>query len=381
MNAKITASALKALHGKHQDILVSLMLRTNTPLTCEEMTLLKEWGGELLYDSGIVVMARLPAGRVNDISIWDCVIEVVHASAVADTQPAPTTSMAESSKPQSTLPDQRPDPLAKSIDISKCSFEEYKRLVDGVDEYYFGTGDLHDASPKKPENESQQREPFLNVDHGVDLEKVFDLVWRFEFTAPGFAIIDVGVVDSHTLRLQMVNLKRRFSETAVRRGLKPFVYRSLGRFDQQETTKLHLDGAPTESLLMLGYEPSTIHSRLFLADYTRAAFDLGVSIASFLQDFNPMFKKGEELLQRYVTELPQPTEGHSRILLINNSSLPFVESRTNSLGVMHQATIINPNDSQTRIINSTMLTTEGDEIEQSQVDEFVATEDISKKVY
>ena len=100
MNAKITASALKALHGKHPDVLVSLMLRTTTPLTCEEMTLLKEWGGELLYDSGIVVMARLPAGRVNDISIWDCVIEVVHASAVADTQPAPTTSMAESSKPQ-----------------------------------------------------------------------------------------------------------------------------------------------------------------------------------------------------------------------------------------------------------------------------------------
>lgn len=32
-------------------------------------------------------------------------------------------------------------------------------------------------------------------------EQVFDLVWRFDFTAPGFALIDTGpAIDSPTLR-------------------------------------------------------------------------------------------------------------------------------------------------------------------------------------
>src|SRR5450755_468744 len=163
-------------------------------------------------------------------------------------------------------------------------------------------------------------------------ERVFDPVWRFNFTGPGFCLLDSGPrLDSPTLRLWMVNLKERLSEIGVRRGGRPFAYRSMARFDQQETTKFHLDGAPDQSMLMLGYEPSRVRSRLFLADYTRAAFDLGIAAQRFLQDFNPMYKKGEDLLGRYVTELPQPPDGHSRILLVNNGSLPFTEERTNPL--------------------------------------------------
>src|SRR5262245_41884745 len=168
-------------------------------------------------------------------------------------------------------------------------------------------------------------------------EKVFNLIWWVDFTAPGFAVLDTGpVLDSHALRSWMVDLKQRLSEIAVRRGRGSFTYRSMARFDQQETTKFHLDGAPEQSMLVLGYEPSKVVSRLVLADYTRAAFDLGVTPEQFLTEFNPMYRKGEELLGRYVTELPQPTEGHSRMLLINNSSLPFTEARTNPLGVMHK---------------------------------------------
>ena len=59
--------------------------------------------------------------------------------------------------------------------------------------------------------------------------------------------------------------------------------------------------------------------------------DPSISPQQFLQDFNPMFRKGEELLAPYATELPQPEPGHARILLINNSSLPFTEAgRTRS---------------------------------------------------
>jgi len=100
-------------------------------------------------------------------------------------------------------------------------------------------------------------------------ERVYDLAWRFDFAAPGFAVLDTGPgMDSHTLRSLMVDLKRRLSEIGVRRGGEPFAYRSMARFDRQETTKFHLDGAPEQSMLMLGYEPSKVQSRLFLADYT-----------------------------------------------------------------------------------------------------------------
>jgi hypothetical protein len=186
--------------------------------------------------------------------------------------------------------------------------------------------------------------PGSSITHAT-ADQVFDLVWRFDFTAPGFAVLDiVPGLDSHTLRSRMVALKERLSEIGVRRGGKPFLFRSMARFDQQETTKFHLDGAPEQSMLILGYEPSNVVSRLFLADYTSAAFDLGITPQVFLHDFNPMYKKGEELLGRYVTELPQPGNGHSRILVINNSSLAFTEARMNPLGVMHKAIIVTPDE-------------------------------------
>src|SRR5580704_415366 len=106
-------------------------------------------------------------------------------------------------------------------------------------------------------------------------EKIFHLVWRFDFTAPGFCLLDFRPgVDSHDLRSWMLTLRKGLSEVADRRSGRRFACRSVGRFDQQETTKFHLDGAPAESLLMLGYEPSRVRSRLLLADYSRCAFDL-----------------------------------------------------------------------------------------------------------
>jgi hypothetical protein len=230
-----------------------------------------------------------------------------------------------------------------------------------------------------------QNEFHLNLvsapDQGI-AEKVFDLVWRFDFTAPGFCLLDTGPgVGSQTLRSWMVDLKGRLSEVSVRRGRRPILFRSMGRFDQQETTKFHLDGAPNQSMLMLGYEPSKVRSRLYLADYSRAAFDLGITPQQFLQDFNPMYRKGEELLGRYVTELPQQEESHARILLINNCSLPFTEDRTNPLGVMHKAEIVNPTASERRIVNSTMLVMEGEENSPEKLNEFVTTNKISQKVY
>lgn len=230
-----------------------------------------------------------------------------------------------------------------------------------------------------------QSECHLNLATAPDhttAEQVFDLVWRFDFAAPGFCLLDTEPgVDSHLLRAWMVALKQRLSEVSVSRGGKPFLFASMARFDQQETTKFHLDGAPAESILILGYEPSKVVSRLFLADYSRAAFDLGITPKQFLDDFNPMYKKGEDLLERYVTELPRPNEGQARILVINNSSLPFAETRTNLLGVMHKAIIVTPNEAERRLVNSTMLVTEGEEIAVEKQEEFVGTDKISQKNY
>jgi hypothetical protein len=229
-----------------------------------------------------------------------------------------------------------------------------------------------------------QNEFHLNLASAPDrriAEKVFDIVWRFDFTAAGFCLLDCGpAIDSHTLRSWMVELKEHLSEVGVRRGNKPYTFRSMGRFDQQETTKFHVDGAPEQSMLLLGYEPSNVRSRLFLADYTRAAYDLKITPQQFLHDFNPMYQRGAELLDRYVTELPQPTVGHARILLINNSSLPFTEDRTNPLGIMHKAEIVNPTQGERRLVNSMMLGAGGEEISTDRQEEFVRTKEISKKI-
>jgi hypothetical protein len=230
--------------------------------------------------------------------------------------------------------------------------------------------------------QSEYHLPLVSAPDEGTVEKVFDLVWRFDFTAPGFCLLDIGTgVDSYTVRSWMVDWKERLSKVGAGRGRRPFLFRSMGRFDQQETTKFHLDGAPAESLLMLGYESSKVRSRLFLADYSRAAFDLGITPQQFLQDFNPMYRRGEELLERYVTELPQPAEGHARILLINNCSLPFTKDQTNPLGVMHKAEIVNPTEAEPRIVNSTLLVTEGEEISPEKRRAFVTTDKISQKVY
>lgn len=211
---------------------------------------------------------------------------------------------------------------------------------------------------------------------------VFRAVWRFTFAAPGFFLLETeSKLDSHILRSWMLALKQQLSEDCRLRTGDRLVYRSMARFDQQETTKFHIDGAPAKSMLMLGYEPSQVKSRLFLADYSRAAFDLSISPQQLLQDFNPMYTDGEKLLSPYVTQLPAAEEGHSRILCINNSSLPFAADQTNPLGVMHKAEIVNPCRDKHRVINSTMIVTEGEEISAEEQAEFVATERISQKNY
>jgi hypothetical protein len=128
-------------------------------------------------------------------------------------------------------------------------------------------------------------------------------------------------------------------------------YQALGRFDQQVTTKLHLDGAADRPMLMLGYEPTTVTSEFQIADYSACAHDIGLEPSEFLDRHNPMLAEGRELLEPYVTRITDWREDQPRIVVINNSHIA-PGSPAYTAGVMHGARILLPDPSMTRIINS-----------------------------
>ena len=216
--------------------------------------------------------------------------------------------------------------------------------------------------------------------------RLFPQVFRRDFSAPGFALVRLGpAVGSTDLRRLMLNLKAELDRLFHRLTGRRLVHRSLARFDQQETTKFHLDGAADESFLMLGYEPSAVRAELAIADYTKAAFDHGVEPRRFLHEFNPMFARGERLLAPYVTRLTPFDPSAAQLLLVNNSTLPFREDRSNQLGVMHQATIPEKVPGASRVVNSTMIETaaepdDGPEA-RAAAETFVTTQAVAGRVY
>ena len=162
-------------------------------------------------------------------------------------------------------------------------------------------------------------------------------------------------------------------------------FHSLARFDQQTTTKFHLDGGPDESILMLGYEPTQVQSAVALADYTLAAHDLGITPQDFMDQHNPMFSSGEKLLAKYICPLIEFDATRFQIVLINNSRLSWFPDCRHSLGVLHQATILNPDPNQSRIINSTMLaiipTDAVPNVSDAEIRQFTTTEAVARKNY
>src|SRR5688572_22810609 len=74
---------------------------------------------------------------------------------------------------------------------------------------------------------------------------VYPRVFRLDFAPPGVGLLNLGAdLDSQRLRRYMIALKEALSERHRERTGKRLVYLSMGRFDQQVTTKYHLDGAP-----------------------------------------------------------------------------------------------------------------------------------------
>src|SRR5262249_18271582 len=178
-------------------------------------------------------------------------------------------------------------------------------------------------------------------------------VFRTDLDRPGFVHLDLGTAkQGQEVRQLLVELGLALGDVyraGFGQGLRFF---SLGRFDQQVSTEAHRDGAPEESILMLGYEPTPVASRLFLLDFTRAAVERGLKAAEFLERFNPLTAAGRAALGPHTTEISGFDPAHFHLVLINNSILPWEQRERGMLGVLHKAIIPHPDPSASRFVNS-----------------------------
>jgi hypothetical protein len=210
---------------------------------------------------------------------------------------------------------------------------------------------------------------FAPDDPATAAAEVATAVWRTTLHRPGFALLRFPQsLGSRELRRAMLAL---IDALPVR-----FEVERLGRFDQQVSSKFHRDGGPPASLLLLGYETTTVQSRLFIADASRAAAAAGVPLPDFVARHNPMFSAGEAHYLQFVTEVPLP-RGESYLVAINNSLLPGPDG-TNPLGVLHKAVIDTPDPAARRVINSIGLTLPGMAAAKSaaEVERFATRDDL-----
>lgn len=219
--------------------------------------------------------------------------------------------------------------------------------------------------------------------------EVYRLVCRTNFAAPGFALIRQTTVKSSLEQRQaMIELKEHLSLAHQARVGPALNWFCLNRFDQEETTKAHRDGAPAQSLLILGYEPTKVKSQIWVADYSACAHQLGLSPVQFLEEFNPMYEKGRLHLAPYMMPVEEYDSNYYQILVVNNSSTALNRAENHWQGLLHSADITGGNLNEKRIINSTIVTPasispENDEVvvPPENIERFLKGEEITSKIY
>src|SRR5262249_46765252 len=167
---------------------------------------------------------------------------------------------------------------------------------------------------------------------GAFVAGVARAVLRTDFAAPGFALLDLGQgLTPRDFRAHLAALGEGLSRYAERHLGGPLRFVSVSTFDQQTPTRPHPAGGPDASVLLLGYQPTEVPSRLFLLDYTRCAHDRSQTPKEFLDCCNPAFQAGHDLQRDYTTELTDFTPAHYQILALNNSCLPWEERHRGTL--------------------------------------------------
>lgn len=191
-------------------------------------------------------------------------------------------------------------------------------------------------------------------EHSLDIDELsdraFSEVLRTSTSKPGFLHLDLGnSISSYQFRQIMVDIKKGMAGHTEGKWGKTLNYQWLSRFDQQENTQLHRDNAADESVLILGYEPSVIPSRLFIADHVAFAKEDQLSPTEFFDKYNPLLTDLEQLLARHLTEVKDFKHDHYNILIINNSD------SNATYGVLHKAVMLEKCPQKPRIVNSMML--------------------------
>src|SRR5947208_4943690 len=103
-------------------------------------------------------------------------------------------------------------------------------------------------------------------------------VFRTDLSRPGWALLDLGNTGApRDFRALLVRLGEALADEYRRVHGEELRFVSVSRFDQQSPTRPHRDGGPDASVLVLGYEPTEVPSRVSLMDYTRAAFERGLT--------------------------------------------------------------------------------------------------------
>ena len=182
------------------------------------------------------------------------------------------------------------------------------------------------------------------------------LVFRTDLDQPGFAHFDLGTgLEPSAFRRLLVRAGQALANLYEERFGVALHFVSVSRFDQQAATRPHRDGGPDASVLLLGYEPTEVASRVYLMDYTRASRERGLTPLAYLDCCNPAFGGDEQALHAHTTEVTAFRPGHFQILVVNNSCLPWEERQRGMLGLLHHAVIPAPRPGLSRPIDSLLM--------------------------
>jgi hypothetical protein len=185
----------------------------------------------------------------------------------------------------------------------------------------------------------------------MTLDHIFADVIREDLYRPGFALLEAGGLPSDGLRARLVEIGRQMVAWRERRCGELLSWRSLTWFSQLSATRPHRDGGPDASVLLLGYEPTPVRSRVFLLDFSRAAHGLGISPRVFLDTYNPMVNDGAKLLKPHTVEVAGIDPSRAQILLVNNGCL----GGGGWLGLLHHAKVESASPGTARPISSVLL--------------------------
>lgn len=187
-----------------------------------------------------------------------------------------------------------------------------------------------------------------------DLSAVAQDVIRTDLSGPGFALLEAGDISPEGLRRLLVEIGHGLVAWYEDWYGHRLSWRSLNWFSQLSPTRPHRDGGPDASLLLLGYEPTLVKSRVFLLDHSRAAAAVGLSPREFLDRYNPTFGEGARLLGPFTTEVAGFNPSRAQVLLVNNSSLG-PDDLPGMLGVLHHAHVEEAPQGAARPISSVLL--------------------------